>query len=250
MNVDREQLVEFVLNHSTDFYRNHWGKAGSFEELPLMTRRAFAAVPLSRRRYSDGKSLVTIVNGATGPFLAEWNINDIKTQRFGVQSKRPMTYFANEHETLEKAWWCYLNGMIRLTGETNAAVSLATAEKLRIDSLITDPVTLPLMRPLFETMPGPLEAISIVSGAFDAAALAEYAPYAKRIRLVAALPETGTFAEAELSARPAFTLFPHSFVEVDDGNIILTQMRLFATPIIRYDTGIRVADIAISSGSE
>ena len=150
-----------------------------------------------------------------------------------------MVYFADPHETLEKAHWCYQRGMLRLVGEANAEVSLFTAGRFRIDSLICDSVTLPVMLPHFESMQEPLESISIVGDSFDPQVLASYASYAKRIRLVLSLPETGAFAEAPLCEDPLFAPYPDCLIEDVEGDLILTKLRLLVTPIIRYDTGVR-----------
>ncbi|MEY4747756.1 MAG: hypothetical protein RLZZ416_805, partial [Candidatus Parcubacteria bacterium] len=65
-------LVLEVKRSSASFYRDIWGNTDRFEELPPVDRSVFVAVPLSKRRYAEGRSLVKMVHAKEGIFLSEW----------------------------------------------------------------------------------------------------------------------------------------------------------------------------------
>ncbi|MFZ2886924.1 MAG: hypothetical protein WA021_03840 [Minisyncoccia bacterium] len=239
-NSSLESLIATIRNHACDFYRNRWGDA-SIESLPLTSRTDLRETPHSRRRYKEGKSLLKIVRDHGGSFLSEWNLDDIKNEQFGIPSQRPMVYFRNQHETMEKALWCYTNGMVRLTGEANADLSVYTAERFQVDSLLCDAHSLSCMMPFFERITQPLESLSIIASSFDTKTLAPYQKFALRMRLVLSLPECGAFAEAPLTETLEFSPHADCAIEYEDGRLVLSKNTLLVTPIIRYDTGLRAS---------
>lgn len=221
----------------SDFYRRIWGRSAAFDELPTVTRRDFLETPLSKRRYKNERSFVKIVHDGPEAFLSEWAFNDIGQEHFGLPSKRPMVYLEDSHEAIEKSMWCYENNMLPLVGEKDPDMAMFAGEKYHIDSLITDPVSLPKLRPFLERLAAPLESISILGTSFTSSALLPFAPYARSIRLVLCLPEVGAFAEAPLAETPRFQPLPECIVETAE-HLIVSKERALVTPIVRYRTDI------------
>lgn len=202
----------------------------------VFTRAELAALPFSQRRNGIGPSFLKVVPGEP-PFLMEWAFPELKREPYGVHSARPMVYFANAHESVEKGMWCYLNGMTRFLGEVNSEVSNAAAQKFAIDSLIADEECLMRMSPVLPMLES-LQTISILGADFDIGRIRPFAQ-SRRVRLVLTLPETGVIGESNLAQYPRFTIAPDSEVEEIGGELILTKRGLSATPIARYATGIR-----------
>lgn len=239
-----ERLVTDIRAHpSADFYRAAWGGVTSFDALPVVSRDAFAACPLSQRSYKIEQGLVRVIHGPTGPYLSAWGYTDIAREPYGLPSKRPLIHFTDAHETVEKSMWSYFNHMVPLAGEKNNAVTELSARAFDIDSLITDPLMLANLLPYVQARTEPLASISLISHAFDPEDLMRYRTFANRIRLVLALPETGAFAQAELTEHVRFTLLGNCRIE-DRETIVLTKVAPLITPIIRFDTGIPVTVIA------
>lgn len=251
MSVQPEALEDFVAgvraSGESDFYRNKWGANRDFKALPAAQRADLVRVPLSRRRYKNEKALVKIVHTEMGPFLSEWGFSDIRQERYGALSSRPMVCLSDPHDALEKALWCYEQDMVPALGEKNPAVAESVAAKYRIDSLICDAPSLRALEAYLRGRDAKLRSISILGTAFSYGDLAPFSAYAERVRLVLALPETGAFAEAPLSERPAFVPHARCFVE-DAGGLLLTKLALLATPIVRYKTDIAIAPIRIEKG--
>lgn len=236
-----ERFVSDIRAHpDADFYKNIWGDAKTFNALPLITREAIANCPLSQRSYKKEQGIVRIVHGSSGPLLCAWGFSDIAREPYGLLSKRPLIYFADSHDTVEKSMWSYLNHMVPLAGEKNIPVTVLAARAFEVDSLITDPVSITDLLPYLEERTKPLSSISLVSHVFHPEHLMRYQQFAERIRLVLALPETGAFAEAKLSVNAVFSPLPNCNIEERD-TLILTKIAPLITPIIRYDTGISAA---------
>lgn len=237
----KDLVLDAIRSEQSDFYRSIWGDAADFSALPITRRRDLARVPLSKRRYANESGITKIVPSADGTFLMHADFASIRAQEWGVVSRRPMVHLSDPYETLEKAAWCRERGCLPIAGERDPGVSRYLAEKYDIDSLIADPDTLPALSPYLAGRVDPLEAITVIAPSFNTAALLPFARFARRLRLVLALPETGAIAEAPLDTQPTFTPFPHALVEVSEGRVVLTQLLALSTPIIRYDTGIRAA---------
>lgn len=234
-----EQFVSDTREHpEADFYRNTWGSAKTFNELPYVSREMLAQCELSRRSYKKEQGLVRMVHSSGGPLLIAWGFSDIAREPYGVSSKRPLIYFTDSHDTVEKSMWSYLNHMVPLAGEKNITVTELAARAFEVDSLIADPVSIAELLPYLEGRTEPLASISIVGHSFNPEYLKRYQSLARKIRLVLALPETGAFAAAELSEHPRFTLLENCHVETGEQTIVLTKYAPLITPIIRMNTGI------------
>lgn len=238
-----ESFVADIRAHPhADFYKDIWGKAKTFSALPYISRESIAQYPLLRRSYKKEQGLVRIVHSSNASFLSAWGYSDIAREPYGLRSKRPLIYFADSHDSVEKSMWSYLNHMMPLAGEKNIAVTELAARAFEVDSLITDPVSISTLLPYLQARTEPLSSISIVGRAFHPEYLMSFRLLAERIRLVLALPETGAFAVAELSKQPEFTALPNCVIEEAETTIVLTKIAPLITPIIRLDTGIPVSD--------
>ena len=239
------KLIEDIRAHSeSDFYRKKWGIHTTFSDLPITSRSDLALCPFSQRSYKKEQGLTRLVRAGEHFFLSAWSFTDIAREAYGLSSKRPLVYFENSHETIEKAIWCYGNGMVPLAGEGNPDIAILSARAYQIDSLITDPVSAGSLIPYLRERTEPLSSISFIADAFEIEQLAQYSQYAKRIRLVLSLPETGAFAEAELGKDTEFSPLPNCTIENKD-TLILTKEASLITPIIRYDTGIPAAALSL-----
>jgi hypothetical protein len=244
MSVSTEERVRTLItairaSEQSSFYKKKWGTAEDFFRLPAVSSKDFVETPLSQRRYKNEKSLVKIVHTEHGPFLSEWSFSNIGGERYGLPSSRPLVYLADPHDALEKALWCYEQGMVPALGEKNTAVTESIAAKYRIDSLICDVSSLRALEPYLRSRAAKLQSISILDTTFPLEELKTFAPYAEDLRLVLALPEAGAFAEAPFSEQPVFTPHPGCVVEEADG-LVLTKLSLLATPLVRYKTGISI----------
>ncbi|MCE9541460.1 hypothetical protein K8R03_02775 [Candidatus Kaiserbacteria bacterium] len=244
-----QDLVDAVrTSDASAFYRDMWGGAETFSDIPAVSRAEFIATPLSRRRYKDESGLVKVVRYPEGVFLSEWSFDDIQKEQWGEQARRPMVYLSNSYEAVEKSMWCRENNMIPLIGEKMAEASVFTASKYRIDALITDSRSLEKMLPFFTASTEPISSITVIGDSFNYEQLAPYSRFARRIRLLLILPETGAFADAPYSSAPVFSPLGDSLVEHQDGVLVLTKRRLLTTPIIQYRTDIATHPVGDPSG--
>ena len=242
-NPTLQHLIDSVrIYPGSDFYRARWGDAAAFSELPTVGRKDFVEVPLSSRRYKEERSLVKIVHGKEGSFLSEWSFDDIGKEQWGEIGARPLVYMTDPHEAIEKSMWCYEQNRVPLIGEKDPDLTIYAAGKYRIDSLITDASALARFAPYFKTH-DPLTSLTIIGDTFDTEALMPSLEYARRVRLVAALPETGALAYAELATKPEFRTLPGVVAE-EDGELVVTKCSMLVTPVIRYRTGIRDVGLA------
>ena len=231
-------MIRNVATHEVDFYRNRWGTEQEFEMLPLISRDDFIETPLSHRRYKDQGALVKIVHAQNAMFLSEWAFEDIAKEEWGIPSKRPMVYFTDGHEAIEKSLWCYERGMVPLIGEKDPDIASYAASKYEVDSLITDESSLAKLTLYLKSRSDALQSISIVGDVFQPEELQQYREYAKTVRLVMRLPEIGAFAHAQLDSSLSFRPLPLCILEEKDGTVVVTKNAPLVTPVIRFQTSI------------
>ncbi len=229
-------LLERTLSvEGVAFYRRHWGASRTFEELPTVSRDELITTPLSERRYKDETSLVKIVHDGERAFLSEWSFDDIAAESWGAGSEqRPMVYISDPYEAIEKSMWCYEHNILPLLPGLDPDIAAYAAGVYRIDSLITDAAALVRLEPYLRSRTEQLETMTIIGPSFDLTALVPYAAFAKKTRLVLALPEIGAIAQSELSDPRHLGPLPDVVVEKIDGAVAVTKLRLLVTPIIRY----------------
>lgn len=232
------KLIDSIYtSEESDFYRILWNGEREFAKLPEISRKDFLRTPLSKRRYKNEKALVKIVHDADSMFFSEWSFADIARETYGLLAKRPMVYLSDPHEAIEKSMWCYERKTLPLIGEKDPDIAMFAAERYKIDSLISDATALPKLLPYLDKRAEPLTALNIIGDGFQAADLMRFKPYAKQVRLLLALPETGAFADAELAPTPRFKALSGCTI-VKDGTLIISKKALLVTPIIRYRTAI------------
>lgn len=235
-----DDLVAYVREHPyADLYRARWGDVHTFEELPSISREDLLRVPLTQRRYKKGKSFVKIVNTMNGRFLSEWAFDDIRAENFGLSSERIMVALNDSHEAVEKSIWCYENKFLRVVAEKNPAASVWLAERFRITSLIADFSSLEMVKPFLASITEPLDHISVFTEGNDISQVRQLSLPARRVRLVLALPEIGVIAESELEA-DFFTVNENILLENKDGQLSVTKLSQLVTPIIKFQTNIKV----------
>lgn len=232
-----QEMLSTLKNAPADLYKQAWGKEEDFSRLPAISRSDLIKIPLSRRRYKDAKSLVKIVHDPEGSFLSEWSFEDIGAEEVAPVSKRPFVYLSDPHEAIEKALWCYEQGVVPLLGEKDAAIAGYAAKKYQVDSLIADPLSLPKLSSYLQELPSPLDSITVVSDSFHTIDILPFAHCARTVRLVLSLPETGPIAHAELAERPTFKPVAGCLIETED-TLIVSKTAQLVTPIVKYRTAI------------
>ncbi len=244
----RVLINEVGSNQLADIYHTVWGERRALDVLPVISRDELFGSPLASRRYKSASSLVKIFHVGEKTFLSEWAYEDVAREQFGTETKRPMVYLSDNAESIEKSMWCYERGMVPLIGEVhNPAAAVAMAKKYQIDSLITDELSLERFRPFFGDCPYTLTSISIIGPQFTIARIQWVLPYAKEVRLVLTLPETGAFARAKLEVNPVFSPLPRCDIETVGETLVLTKQDSLVTPIIRYDTAISSKSVRIQN---
>lgn len=229
-----EKLITSIHAHETPFYRDFWGDAVSYDALPYLTRAHIATTSHTERRYSTEKSITKIVSSPE-PFLFEVALTSLRAERFGVRSKRPLVYFQDFHEAFEKSVWCYENDMTPLIAEKNERAATLGAEAYSCDSIICDQASLFLLEPFVTKHPG-LVSVSVVDSDFNVTRLQSLQQ--QHMRLVLALPETGVIAEAGVDG--VFLRVSGRSIELKGSRLIFSHEELRMTPLIRYDTELRV----------
>lgn len=144
------------------------------------------------------RALVKIVHDEGGAHLVQCTFADIANEPFGVISKRPMVYLADPHEQIEKAMWCYEHGMIPLIAEPQSEISNLMASKYKIDSLITDAISLEKLVPHLKTREEPLMCMSVLGTVFNKGKLKPFARFANQTRLVRLSKSGGVVEEQDL----------------------------------------------------
>ena len=233
-----QKLVTKVSSAAeSGFYHSLWAGKTDFSDLPTVSRDNFLYTPLSKRRYKNEKGLVKVVHDSRGLFLSEWSFADIGREEYGLPAERPMVFLTDPHEAIEKSMWCYERNMLPLVGEKDATITSYAASRYQIDSLITDAEALVKLASYLESRQEPLDSISVLGSSFSPESLVPYRAYAARVRLVLSLPETGSFAQAELAAAPRFETLPGCVVEREE-TLIVSKETMLVTPVIRYRTEI------------
>jgi hypothetical protein len=225
------ELITWIRSSAAPFYRDRWGHSDDLD-IPAITRSDFVNASLSTRRYKNERALVKTVNATDGAFLSEWSFADIGGEQYGEVGMRPMVYFGDPDESIEKAMWCYENDLLPVIGENLPEVANDAADFYSVDSLIADSISLPKLLPHLSRRNDQLKSLIIVGNSFDIQQLHAYCAYAQDVRLVASLPETGAFAVAPLSNAPEFTPLPGCIFE-HSSTLLLTKEARLVTPIVR-----------------
>ncbi len=209
------------------------------------SRQDFIRMPLNERRHKVTRSLVKTVHATEGTFLSEWAFEDIALEPWGVVSARPMVYMRESDEAVEKSMWCYEHGMVPLIADRDPDIAAFTALHYNIDSLILDAASLQSFLPYLESRLELLQCITLIEPFFTEQILKlPLLQFAKRVRLLLALPETGAFAEAEFGAQPSFALLPGCRLEAGPSPR-LTKSAALVTPIVDYQLPAELSKVSV-----
>ena len=238
------KLIDFVKQSKTSiFYKDIWNNTGhikNIRDVPPVTVNNFIETPLNDRLYKNEKLFVKIIEKEEGSFLWARTLEDIGHEMYGVtECERPLVHFDSAHESIEKSLWFYENGILPLIGESNLSITAHVATQYKIDAIVTETKTLPLIcESLAKTYPlKNIENLVIIDTYFDIGFLQEY--FSKtNVYLRLGLPETGVFASANLQEKSAeFHVHRNYIVEKQD-KLLITKLDILPTPIIRYDTAL------------
>lgn len=222
-----------------DFYREIWEGAKSFESLPAVSREDFFRFPLSRRRYKEKKGVAKVVHSNKRAFLSEWSFEDIAKEDLGdLNSHRPLIYFKDTHEVLEKCIWSYEKGALPFAREKDLGLTVTAAAKYHVDGLVVDPQGLLELSSHLSSLPG-LETITIVGETFEEKSIQVGKKYVNNVRYILARPEVGAYAEMLRGKDLLFKGLPDTFLE-GEKELIVTKKRELVTPVIRYNTRLSV----------
>ncbi|MCH7883458.1 hypothetical protein IIA95_03525 [Patescibacteria group bacterium] len=240
-------LLEQIHNHpDADFYRKKWGVLyahpfDSFEDLKYLSiimAEDFLENPIEKRLYTKGKSLTKIILYGPRRFLIKRELNELRREQYGFLGERPAVLFKDNHEAIEKSFWCYERNALPLIAENaNDSAALFSIERYNTDSLFCD---FSMLKELFDKKPdadfSSIRHYNIIGDYFDSKLILKYIE-PKKLNLILALSETGAFAfscpDGLLSGKMIFHPDRNSVLEIN-GRLIITKLLFMPTPVIRY----------------
>lgn len=257
-------INDVISSERSDYYKNLYSEisgdhidirsVADIERVPKTNWESIATCPLNERLYIDKKLFVKTVYKDEMPVLFARTTDDIAAEDFGASGERPLVALDSSHESIEKSLWFYENNILPLIRSADLTITAMIAAKYEIDAIVADTKTLAELLPTLKQNydVSHVHSIVVIDTAFDLLFLKKQFPLAT-IRLVMALPETGSLATQcpESMDKPLFHPNKTTFIEK---NADLTVSRLIAlpTPIIRYETGIaiNIVDHACACQSE
>ena len=247
-----EKLLQGVqASKASRFYKEHWARNYEFNKLPLVTIENLIKTPLQERTYKKERGLTKIVKRTGEPFLIHRALGDIKAEDYGVIGKRPLIIFSDSHDALEKSLWCYENNILPLIGENlNLVVTAYTARRYEIDSILGEGEIVMRFLPILEKEYDlkNIKNITLIEGPLDDNQAKLICKKIPNTNLTLGFSETGAFAQlcgsCSDSKKLLFSSDRNSFVEIEEGVLVVTKTLDLTTPIVRYDTGIRVIQIS------
>ncbi len=253
-----EQFAHKVADSKdSDFYYNHFTKKKgsehvpkSLEHIPYMTFDVLTETPLERRLYKDIRMMGKLVYRDKKVLLMTRTMEDIEKESYGVLCKRPLVLFKNRHEGIEKSIWFYEKNILPLISETNHTITSTLAAQYKIDAILGDTESIVRCTPILEKQYGvdEIQHIGIVDTYFNLSFLRTHFPHAT-LKCTLALPEVGTIGHMcrksylDVDTRPVFHPDPLSYVEIIDGEIVISRLVDLPTPIIRYRTELGATQI-------
>lgn len=248
----KETLRVIASSKKSDFYKKYWGLAAikkldiDFVHLPNIGIDKIINCKFNERLYVDKGIFVKIIYRNGIPFLMARTKNDIGNENYGeITYERPLIFFENAHESLEKSLWHYGKNILPLIGEDNIDITLMSAGRYKIDSIVGDMVSIKKL-----VLPGTqntglknIRNITIIDSTLNHVSIGMLGGVFRdaKIQKILALPETGSFGQAckETNNETIFHETADSMIETgDSGELIVTKLALLPTPIIKYTTGI------------
>ena len=225
------QIIQYIFkSRKSSFYKDIWRNTHlkntetDFESLPVIKIRDIIKCKFDDRIYIKNGLFVKIIYHNNVPYLLARTKDDINKEDFGeTKYGRPLVFFENSHESIEKALWLHDKNILPLVAEDNLNVVLMTAARYEIDSIVGDVLSvkklLPVQSGLRHFDHEKITAVTIIDSHFDEnlhVLLSDSFPSAK-IDMILALPETGPLGrvcqenkDGKLIFHPVNLHFPRS----------------------------------------
>lgn len=253
--VELNRIIRYVSNsRESSFYKDIWRNAHlknteiGFETLPVINIGNIIKCKFDDRTYIKNGLFVKIIYHENVPYLLARTKDDISKEDFGeTKYGRPLVFFENSHESIEKALWLHDKNILPLVAEDNLNVVLMTAARYEIDSIVGDALSvkklLQVQSGLRHFDHGKITAVTVIDSHFGEnlhVLLSESFPSAK-IDMILALPETGSLGrvcQENKDGKLVFHPVDNTVVEICGNRLVATRIILLPTPIIRYETRI------------
>ena len=255
-------LQEIITSPQSHFYHDHFKKHGikstntrwfkNITDIPLLTWDDIAQYPFKKRLYKDGQLLVKIVYRNEVPLLVARSRSDIALENYGSIPKRPLVWFNNSHDSIEKSMWLYERNSLPLINMTNASITALLAKKYKIDGLLAGNDVLPdavsSLQKVYSTTH--IKKLSVIDTRFDLSFIKSNFSHA-HLEIILGLPEVGSIATAckeSLSQdTPSLVFHPDTTCIVEPKEfLIVTKLMLLPTPLIRYQTTIQSQAVPVT----
>lgn len=247
----RQLLEEVMSSSNSSLYRDHYLKHGvspedvsrfPLEDIPPISWKTLRDTPLHGRVYSDESSIVKIVRRKGDVAFFARTLSDIEEESFGTVVNRPLVAFTSLFEGIEKSLWVYQQNRLPLIAEERLGLTLLTAKKYAIDSIVGDTHSINALLPELEREYdlSHIRHINVVDTVFCLEKITASCPKAT-VYMLLALPETGGIArvcpESVEGEDSVFHTLPNVLLEPGE-DAFLTKLSLLPTPIIRYGSGL------------
>ncbi len=233
-------LIENIRNekHAT-LYKDLWGDTTytHLMDVPQLHWKDLVMCPFKKRLYRDDNHFVHIAYKDDEACLIARTTKDIVHELYGDTSKkRPLVAFHYRHHTIEKSEWFYEHNLLPLPAIDDLHAAVEIARMYEVDTLTCDTRSLMQLQTHLHKLP--LTSVYVVDTFFDEEVIKNISSKYE-IRLILALPETGTLAVSCPENTPGSYFHPHHSTILEYGkSLIATRNVLLPTPIIRYNTGI------------
>ncbi len=250
------QLIQTISNsRESNFYKNIWKntplKNGviDFENTSTIEIGDIIKYKFNKRLYVKNGLFVKIIYHNNIPFLIARTKRDISKDNYGeINYERPLVFFESSHESIEKALWLYNKNILPLMAEDNIDLTEIIAGRYEIDSIIGDvkSITNIISRKTGRFDIKKIKNVTIIDSFFDKnfiSILKNYLPSGK-IQIILSLPETGPLGLlCKKTDKENLTFHPpkNTIIETSkNGYLIATRLILLPTPIIKYETEIKI----------
>ena len=141
-----ERLIqEIARSKESRFYKNIWGAiykksgGGEFNPLPIITTQDIIKCKFSERSYIKNGLFVKVVYHKNIPYLIARTEENIGKENYGeIIYERPLVFFENSCESIEKGLWHYEKNILPHISEENLDITVMVAIRYEIDSVVGD----------------------------------------------------------------------------------------------------------------
>lgn len=255
-SAELRRLTRGIYNSKESrFYKDLWGNVSflngelNFSSLPATSAKDIIKPKFNDRIYIKKGLFVKIVYSDNIPFLLARTKADISREDYGeIRYERPLVFFESSHESIEKGLWLYSKNTLPLVAEDNLDITLMAAGRYGIDSVVGDALSLKKMfmggSQYFDHKK--IKNVTVIDSRFEEN-LSNFLTSAfagAKLQLILASPETGPLAKLckeNTSKQSVFHPVDNTIIEVcGDDKLVATRLILLPTPIIRYETGIKI----------